>query len=189
MKPNCFEEILASAKKCSDEDFFHYDSEERFYMLASLALWHARRNEWTDVKKYMTTAKSLIPKHFETYFAVRAFCRLVECELLLYNAHTKNRQYRKMAKKDLSLLKTLSAKFPVFKPQWHVMKAFAHRIHNNTSKLCKHVTKAKVVAKEQKNSYDYDWADQCQYYWLEADGCSQADILDNNMDFRFPILP
>ena len=39
VKTDCFEEVLASAKKCSDEDFFHYDGEERFFLLAALALW------------------------------------------------------------------------------------------------------------------------------------------------------
>ena len=33
------EDVLLSAKKCSHEDVFHYDGEERFCLLAYLALW------------------------------------------------------------------------------------------------------------------------------------------------------
>ena len=33
------EAVLTSAKHCSHEDVFHYDGEERFCLLAALALW------------------------------------------------------------------------------------------------------------------------------------------------------
>ena len=39
MPQDSFAQVLASAKRCSDEDFFHYDDEQRFFMLTALALW------------------------------------------------------------------------------------------------------------------------------------------------------
>ena len=71
----------------------------------------------------------------------------------------------------------------MFKPRMHILTAFAHRIHNSARKVSKHVAKAKAVAKEQGNSYDYDWAEQCKHYWMEAE--RQMDATPD----QFPILP
>ena len=138
---------------------------------------------------------------------MRALCWLVECELLLHQAQSRNRQYRKMADQvhtcthtdrqtdrhthththarthtlarpslqDLSLLKTLSSRLPVFKPRVHILSAFRDRISNRIWKARQHISKAKAVANEQGNRYHYEWAERCQQSWLEADGRQTHD--------------
>ena len=76
---------------------------------------------------------------------------------------------------DLSLLKTLSSRLPVFKPRVHILSAFRDRISNRIWKARQHISKAKAVANEQGNRYHYEWAERCQQSWLEADGRQTHD--------------
>ena len=159
----------------------------------------------------------------------------MECELLLHQAQSRNREYRKMANQvhtctdrcvdkhtqctdthththtdahtdtrvythrhtralvhsldvhththtpagpslqDLSLLKTLSSRLPVFKPRVHILSAFRDRISNQIWKARQQISKAKAVANEQGNHYHYEWAERCQQNWLEADGRQTHD--------------
>ena len=86
-----FEEILQSARKCKEDDVYHFDREERFAMLTCLALWNARKGEWNEVKQLLATIATVVPSHFESYLPAKALCRLVECELLYYQSHPKER--------------------------------------------------------------------------------------------------
>lgn len=135
----------------------------------------------------------LQPKKFETFLAVRAFARLIECSLLLWRSSKVEKDDRGVAKavsmfarvhhsllcalviflisvvlhmKMLKKLKLLACKFTVFKPRYLHLNAYRKYLHHKQAQARKLLSASVHEADSSGNRFDEEWATHSKQAWF-----------------------
>jgi len=135
----------------------------------------------------------LQPKKFETFLAVRAFARLIECSLLLWRSSKVEKDDRGVAKavsmfarvhhsllcalvifphlccsahEDVEKLKLLACKFTVFKPRYLHLNAYRKYLHHKQAQARKLLSASVHEADSSGNRFDEEWATHSKQAWF-----------------------
>jgi len=108
----------------------------------------------------------LQPKKFETFLAVRAFARLIECSLLLWRSSKVEKDDRGVAKAMLKKLKLLACKFTVFKPRYLHLNAYWKYLHHKQAQARKLLSVSVHEADSSGNRFDEEWATHSKRAWF-----------------------
>ena len=158
-------ECESYARTCTSNDVFHFNNEERFFLLSCLTLWYTRKEIEIDARIHFTITKKIMPKKIESFFAAKGLLRFTECALLLWAREKKN-EYKKIAKVSLSKLVKTCHTYTILKPRMLLLRSFYDVIEGeNGAKWHRSMLEAKREAIALNSELETQWVQHHINFW------------------------
>ncbi|CAB4030464.1 Hypothetical predicted protein [Paramuricea clavata] len=199
---NCFDliletgHILESLDDClqftvqtSTDPRLTWDLIVKYYLNASLLLWHARCEEWEQAEKIFNCVKVTKPAGFEVVMAARGFVKIVEYHLLLFRKNHGNKVLRKDCREALKQLSQICNRFVVLKPRYYHLKAYFSLLRGKFSKAKGRLLPRCIeLSTHMGMVMETEWAILSKHEWFDEKKTSSTFIYNGLAKFPFPKL-
>ncbi|KAI6656437.1 Adenylate cyclase type 10 [Oopsacas minuta] len=172
-------ECESYARTCTSHDVFHFNNEERFFLLSCLTLWYARKEIEMDAKIHFAITLKILPNKIESFFAAKGLVRFTECALILW-ARDRCYERRKLALNALDQLTQACHTFTVLKPRMLLLKSYFNVIKRGSrSKSQKLMSEAKREANNLNSDLEILWIQHQIDFWSKSYGGNVIEVFSD----------
>ena len=172
-------ECESFARTCTSHDVFHFNNEERFFLLSCLALWYARKEIEMDAKIHFAITQRILPKKIESFFAAKGLLRFTECALILWS-RDRCRDRRKTALNALNQLTKTCQTYTILKPRMLLLKSYFSVIKRGRRANCqKLMLQGKREASSLNSNLEMLWIQHHIDYWNKRYGASVVEVFSD----------
>ena len=166
-----YSKCLVHATLCKNHPAFSRTHIPLYYLASSLSQWFQRHGVREKKELWQSVASHYKPERIQGLVAVHAFVKLLEVKLLDLAFWTQENNLFQLKRISLSIendmktLKIACKNLQVLQPRHFHLDAYFHMIKGNNSKAKRSLSKAKSLAKAQKNSMELKWIEQNKNMW------------------------
>ncbi|XP_028409625.1 adenylate cyclase type 10-like [Dendronephthya gigantea] len=159
----------------------------KYYLNASLLLWHARCEDWEQAEKIFNLLKATQPAEFEVVIAARGFVKVAEYHLLWFRKNYEDKTLRGICKKVLKQLSLMCSRFLVLKPRYYHLKAYFSLLCGKHSKSRRRFLPRCIELSTQMGmTMEAEWAILSKHEWFDKKANS-AVVSPYNGHAKFPL--
>ena len=169
-------ECESFARTCTSHDVFHFNNEERFFLLSCLALWYARKEIEMDAKIHFAITQKILPNKIESFFAAKGLLRFTECALILWS-RDRCRDRRNTAVNALDQLTKTCHTYTILKPRMLLLKSYFDIIKRGSKANCqKLMMEGKREANSLNSNLEILWIQHHIDYWNKRYGGGVVEV-------------
>lgn len=159
-------ECESYARTCTSSDIYHFNSEERFFLLSCLTLWYARNEFELDARVHFVVTKKTLPSKFNTFLLAKGLVHYTECAILLWIRDKLGKKRKSVASDAIKKLKLACETYTILKPRALLLETFFHiSCNGKKSKSQQLMREAKRLAQEMNCELELLWIEHHLEYW------------------------
>lgn len=172
-------ECESYARTCTSHDVFHFNNEERFFLLSCLTLWYARKEIEMDANIHFAITLKILPKKIETFFAAKGLLRFTECALIIW-ARDRCSERRKFALSALEKLTQACHTFTVLKPRMLLLRSYFNVIKRGSKhRNQRFITEARREANSLNSDLEIMWIQHQIDFWNRSYGDGVVEVFSD----------
>ena len=158
---------------------FHFNNEERFFLLSCLTLWYARKEIEMDANIHFAITLKILPKKIETFFAAKGLLRFTECALIIW-ARDRCSERRKFALSALEKLTQACHTFTVLKPRMLLLRSYFNVIKRGSKhRNQRFITEARREANSLNSDLEIMWIQHQIDFWNRSYGDGVVEVFSD----------
>ncbi|XP_078535263.1 adenylate cyclase type 10 isoform X2 [Lissotriton helveticus] len=170
-----FDDCLDFVDKNHTHSVLVADNRLMLSLIASLALWFARLEEWDNFKPAYKKAKKLVQHTNASYFAIFGYSKFLECQILvlrkvLIDKVEELEDVKETTIAHLDTFMSLCVTTPLFFDRALHLKAFIFMLTGRELAAAQLVQKALESCRKHENKQEETWLKLNNELWFETEG-------------------